>query len=142
MKAMILAAGRGERMRSLTDHTPKPLLKAGGKPRIELHIGKLVAGGLIEIEINTSWHGHTPEDALGDGRHLGAQIHWSHETPALETAGGIARALPKLGPDPFLVVNGDVWTDWDFHEARRALALMEAKPVAAWLLLVDNPAHN
>src|SRR5690606_755634 len=142
MKAMILAAGRGERMRPLTDHTPKPLLKAGGKPLIQWHIEKLVAAGLSEIVINTAWLGHKLEDALGDGRHLGAQIHWSHETPALEAAGGIARALPKLGPDPFLVVNGDVWTDWDFHEARRALALMEAKPVAARLLLVDNPAHN
>ncbi|MBP6583501.1 MAG: NTP transferase domain-containing protein, partial [Chromatiaceae bacterium] len=106
MKAMILAAGRGERMRPLTDQVPKPLLEAGGKPLIVHHIERLVAAGFHELVIN---HGHLGDQlaaALGDGARWGAQIQYSPEAPALETGGGIFRALPYLGPGPFLVING------------------------------------
>lgn len=142
MKAMILAAGRGERMRPLTDHTPKPLLEAGGKPLIVWHIERLVAAGMREIVINCAWLGERLQAALGDGTRYGARLQWSSEAPALETAGGIARALAHLGPDPFLVVNGDVWCDWDFGLARQHAADMNAEQAQAWLLLVDNPEHN
>lgn len=142
MKAMILAAGRGERMRPLTDHTPKPLLQAGGKPLIVWHIERLVAAGITEIVINCAWLGERLQAALGDGSHYGARLHWSPEHTALETAGGIARALPLLEPAPFLVVNGDVWCDWDFSRACDSAARMDAAGAQAWLLLVDNPIHN
>ena len=142
MKAMILAAGRGERMRPLTDHTPKPLLQAGGKPLIVWHIERLVAAGMPDIVINCAWLGEQLQAALGDGTRYGARLQWSPEAPALETAGGIARALSRLGPDPFLVVNGDVWCDWDFGLARERAAAMSMADAQAWLLLVDNPEHN
>lgn len=142
MKAMILAAGRGERMRPLTDHTPKPLLEAGGKPLIAWHIERLVAAGFPEIVINCAWLAERLQAALGDGQQYGARIQWSVENPALETAGGIARALPLLGPAPFLVVNGDVWCDWDFSLAREKAAAMRKSSAQAWLMLVDNPSHN
>ena len=142
MKAMILAAGRGQRMRPLTDHTPKPLLKVGGKPLIVWHIEKLVAAGWRDIVINCAWLGQKLQDALGDGAQFGARLQWSPEEPALETAGGIAQALPLLGPDPFLVVNGDVWCDWDFHLAQDRADALRAQNHLAWLLLVDNPPHN
>ncbi len=142
MKAMILAAGRGERMRPLTDHTPKPLLEAGGKPLIAWHIERLVAAGFPEIVINCAWLAERLQAALGDGRQYGARIRWSVENPALETAGGIARALPFLGPAPFLVVNGDVWCDWDFSLAREKAAVIQESSAQAWLMLVDNPPHN
>jgi len=142
MKAMILAAGRGQRMRPLTDHTPKPLLQVGGKPLIVWHIEKLVAAGLSDIVINCAWLGERLQAALGNGAHYGARLQWSPEEPALETAGGIARALPELGPHPFLVVNGDIWCDWDFGRAmQRARELSESNALA-WLLLVDNPPHH
>lgn len=142
MKAMILAAGRGERMRPLTDHTPKPLLEAGGKPLIAWHIERLVEAGMPEIVINCAWLGERLQSALGDGTRYGARIHWSPEDPALETAGGIARALPELGPEPFLVVNGDVWCDWDFRQARKRADALNETGADAWLLLVDNPPHH
>lgn len=142
MKAMILAAGRGERMRPLTDHTPKPLLEVGGKPLIVWHIERLVAAGFPDIVVNCAWLGERLQSALGDGRRYGARLQWSPEETALETAGGIARALPALGPDPFLVVNGDVWCDWDFRLAFDSAAALSAARAQAWLLLVDNPAHN
>lgn len=142
MKAMILAAGRGERMRPLTDHTPKPLLEAGGKPLIVWHIEKLVAAGLRDIVINCAWLGERLQAALGNGERYGARLRWSPEAPALETAGGIARALPSLGPAPFLVVNGDVWCDWDFRHAFERAAELSRKDALAWLLLVDNPPHH
>ena len=134
MKAMILAAGRGERMRPLTDHTPKPLLQAGGKPLIVHHIERLAAAGLRDIVINHAHLGEQIEAALGDGGAFGVRIRYSPEGRALETGGGIYRALPLLGPDPFLVINGDVWTDIDF--AGFALAPGDL----AQLVLVDNPA--
>lgn len=142
MKAMILAAGRGQRMRPLTDHTPKPLLPVGGKPLIVWHIEKLVAAGIPDIVINTAWLGEKLQSALGDGASYGARLVWSAEDPPLETAGGIARALPALGPEPFLVVNGDVWCDWDFRAALSCAEALVQCEALAWLLLVDNPAHN
>ena len=137
MKAMILAAGRGERMRPLTDHTPKPLLVAGGKPLIVWHIERLAAAGFRELVINHAHLGEKLEAALGDGRQWGVHIAWSPEPPgALETAGGIAKALPLLGNGSFLVVNGDIWCDWDFHRARN----LADRP--AHLVMMDNPAHH
>ena len=139
MKAFILAAGRGERMRPLTDHAPKPLLCAGGKPLIVWHLERLRACGLREVVINHAHLGEQIEAALGDGGRFGLSIAYSPEPPgALETAGGIANALELLGDAPFLVVNGDVWCDWDF---RRALALAERQPLAH-LVFVDNPAQH
>jgi len=137
MKAFILAAGRGERMRPLTDHTPKPLLCAGGKPLIVWHLERLAASGFRDVVINLAHLGEQIEAALGDGSHFGLSIRYSPEPPgALETAGGIAKALPLLGREPFLVVNGDVWCDWDF---KRAHALSNRH---AHLVFVDNPPQH
>src|SRR5690606_17046116 len=115
MRAMILAAGRGERMRPLTDTLPKPLLAAGGKPLIVHHIEKLKAAGVTELVINHAWLGHKLVEALGDGSAFGVSIHWSAEASALETAGGIVQALPLFGADPFLVINGDTWLNLDYR---------------------------
>jgi len=120
MKAMILAAGRGTRMAPLTDNCPKPLLPLAGKALIVHHIEKLVAAGITELVINHAWLGHMLEQQLGDGSAFGAQIQYSPEASALETGGGILQALPLLtatGQEPFLLVNGDVWTDWDYQQA-------------------------
>lgn len=137
MKAFILAAGRGERMRPLTDHTPKPLLEAGGKPLIVWHLERLAAAGFRDIVINHAHLGAQIEAALGDGSRWGLHIQYSPEPPgALETAGGIATALPRLGDAAFLVVNGDVYCDWDFSQARQ---LADRK---AHLVMVANPAHH
>ncbi len=139
MKAMILAAGRGERMRPLTDATPKPLLQVGGKPLIQYHLENLVAAGIDEIVINTAWLGEQLEERLGDGAAFGCRIHWSREGEALETAGGIARALPLLGDEPFAVVNGDIWTDFPMVRMQR----IELIPGAtACLVMVDNPPQH
>lgn len=133
---MILAAGRGERMRPLTDETPKPLLAAGGMPLIEHHVRRLAAAGIRELVINHSWLGHRIEEALGDGTELGVEIRYSPEPPgALETAGGILQALELLG-DPFLAVNADVWTDYPWER------LLQGDGGDAHLVLVDNPAHH
>jgi MurNAc alpha-1-phosphate uridylyltransferase len=136
MKAMILAAGRGERMRPLTDHTPKPLLQAGGKPLIVHHIEALAAAGYRELVINHAHLGGLIEAALGDGSPWGVRIRYSPEDNALETGGGIFNALPMLGDAPFLVVNGDVWTDFPLA----SLALADGDLAA--LVLVGNPAHH
>ena len=121
MKAMILAAGRGERMRPLTDHTPKPLLEVAGTPLIGWHLRRLRQAGFTEIVINHAWLGQQIEDTLKDGSAYGVHIAYSPERAGgLETAGGIATALPLLGDEPFLVVNGDVLTDIDFQAARLA----------------------
>ena len=136
MKAMILAAGRGERMRPLTDHTPKPLLVAGGKPLIVWHLERLAAAGFREVVINHAHLGSQIEQALGDGTRWGLHIRYSPEPPgALETAGGIANALPLLGDQPFLLVNGDVYCDMDFGHFLGSTA-------TAHLVMVDNPAHH
>jgi N-acetyl-alpha-D-muramate 1-phosphate uridylyltransferase len=134
---MILAAGRGERMRPLTDHTPKPLLVACGRPLIEHTIGRLQAAGYRELVINLGHLGGQIEAALGDGARLGVRIRYSREPPgALETAGGIREALDWLGPGPFLVLNADIWCDHPL--APPALA----EEVLAHLVLVANPEHN
>jgi len=138
MKAMILAAGRGERMRPLTDMLPKPLLAVGGKPLIVHHIEKLKAAGVTELVINHAWLGHKLVESLGDGRQFGVTIHWSAEESALETAGGIVQALPLLGADPFLVINGDTWLDLDYQTLTR-------QPLGgdlAHLWLVPNPPQH
>jgi len=136
---MILAAGRGERLRPLTDHTPKPLLPAGGKPLIVWHLERLAAAGFHDIIINHAHLGEQIEQVLGNGAKWGLAIRYSPEPPgALETAGGIAQALPLLGDAPFLVVNGDVYCPIDF-------ARLSARPVApghAHLIMVANPAHH
>lgn len=134
---MILAAGRGERMRPLTDSTPKPLLRAGGKALIEWHIERLARAGFTDLVINHAHLGAQIEAALGDGSRFHVSLHYSPEAEALETAGGIANALEMLGPEPFLVVNGDIFCDYDF----RALPA-DLGDLAAWLVLVDNPEHH
>lgn len=137
MKAMILAAGRGERMRPLTDHTPKPLLPVAGRPLIEHTIRQLVSAGFTDIVINHAHLGQQIEDTLGDGHQFGARLRYSPEgEQALETAGGIINALPLLGNDVFLVVNGDIATDFPYSE------LKNRKVDLAHLILVDNPEHH
>lgn len=139
---MILAAGRGERMRPLTDHTPKPLLQAGGKPLIVWHIERLVHAGITDLVINHAHLGKQIEHALGSGSRFGATISYSDEGTALETAGGIAFALQLLGDEPFAVVNGDIFCDYDFsHLPQRAAAFADSADMAH-LVLVDNPEHN
>ena len=167
MKAMILAAGRGERMRPLTDHTPKPLLKVGGKPLIVWHLERLAKAGFKDIVINHAHLGEQIEAALGNGSAWGLCIQYSSEKVALETAGGIANALHLLGDEPFLVVNGDTYTDFDFSTLvpRPQAGLVETYPQAglvghlvvpseelgrgatvqnclAHLVLVDNPPQH
>lgn len=133
---MILAAGLGTRMRPLTDHCPKPLLKVAGKAMIEHHIEALVKAGVTELVINHAYLGEQIEQALGDGQRYGAKISYSPEGEPLETAGGIIQALPLLGDAPFLLVNGDIWSDIDFQR-------LVSKPVdLAHLVMVANPSHN
>lgn len=136
MKAMILAAGKGERMRPLTLHTPKPLVRAGGVALIEYHIRALAAAGIHELVINHAWLGQQIEDYLGDGSQYGVSIAYSREGEPLETGGGIFKALPLLGAEPFVLVNGDIFTDYPFSRLRRPLAGL------AHLVMVDNPAHH
>jgi MurNAc alpha-1-phosphate uridylyltransferase len=157
MKAMILAAGRGERMRPLTDHTPKPLLKVGGKPLIVWHLERLAKAGFKEVVINHAHLGEQIEQTLGDGSQWGLHILYSHEKIALETAGGIANALPLLGSEPFLVINGDTFTEFDFGVLKYALQPQELSPQNipaeagyscvklnghAHLVLVNNPPQH
>ncbi len=142
---MILAAGRGERMRPLTDHTPKPLLMAGGKPLIVWHLEKLAHAGITHIVINHAHLGEQIEAMLGNGADFGVQIRYSHEEQALETAGGIVKALPLLGDAPFLVLNADVWTDYDFRQILPRLDAMKthrAINCLAHLVMVDNPPQH
>jgi MurNAc alpha-1-phosphate uridylyltransferase len=137
MKAMILAAGRGERMRPLTDKTPKPLLHAGGKPIVQHTIEQLVAARFTEIVINIAHLGQQIKDSLGNGSQWGASIVFSDEgKTGLETAGGIINALPLLGEEPFLVVNGDIATNYDFS------LLHNKKKDLAHLVLIANPLHH
>ncbi|MBJ9976954.1 nucleotidyltransferase family protein [Pseudomonas sp. S75] len=136
MKAMILAAGKGERMRPLTLHTPKPLVQAAGKALIEYHLQALALAGFSEVVINHAWLGEQIEAHLGDGARFGLTLRYSPEGEPLETGGGIFKALPLLGEAPFVLVNGDVWTDYDFTRLRQPLAGL------AHLVLVDNPGHH
>ncbi len=143
MHAMILAAGRGERMRPLTDRVPKPLLPAGGRPLIEWQVLRLARAGFTELVINHAHLGAQIEAALGDGSRMGVRIRYSPETVALETAGGIATALPLLGEEPFAVVNGDVYCEYDFAGlARTVRQLADDAGRDAHLVMVDNPDHN
>ncbi|SFG38469.1 MurNAc alpha-1-phosphate uridylyltransferase [Duganella sp. CF458] len=151
MKAMILAAGRGERMRPLTDTCPKPLLKVRGRPLIVWHILNLVRAGITEIVINHAHLGHMIEEALGDGAQFGAKIQYSPEAHALETAGGVANALHLLGDEPFLVLSGDIYCPhFDFSEALDVLKDKDHRgdpyPAhvrdIAWIWLTPNPWHN
>jgi MurNAc alpha-1-phosphate uridylyltransferase len=151
MKAMIFAAGRGERMRPLTDDCPKPLLKVRGRPLIVHHIVNLVRAGITELVINHSHLGHMIEDALGDGSRFGAQISYSHEPVPLETAGGIAQARHLLGDEPFLAISGDIYCPYfDFEQVKDVLhdKDMWGNPYpkeqrdAAWIWLTRNPWHN
>ena len=136
---MVLAAGRGERMRPLTDAEPKPLLRVGGKRLVEYHLESLARAGFRDVVINTAWLGDMIEAALGNGARYGLAITYSHERPeALETGGGIFRALPHLAPGPFLLVNGDVWTDVDFSALRRD---PPGKSLAHIVLVKNPPQH-
>ena len=137
MRAMILAAGRGERLRPLTDTLPKPLVDVGGKPLVEYHLENLAHAGFREVVINQGHLGHLLPETLGDGSRWGIRIHWSVEPPeALETGGGIFQALPKLGSGPFLVVNGDIRTAYPFGRLRAV------KCDWAHLVMIPNPDHN
>jgi len=137
MRALILAAGRGDRMRPLTDSTPKPLLEVGGRRLVEWHLDALARAGVREVVINTAWLAEQFPRALGDGARYGVRIRYSHEgAQALETGGGALHAMPMLGEDPFLVVNGDVWCALDFASLLRAPAGL------AHLVLVPNPDHH
>jgi MurNAc alpha-1-phosphate uridylyltransferase len=140
MKAMILAAGRGERMRPLTDLTPKPMLEVGGKPLIVWHIERLEHAGINDLVINHAHFGKQIENSLGDGSRYGVRIRYSGEATALETAGGIAYALHLLGNEPFAVVNGDIWCDYDFSRLPALAAQMQHD--FAHLVLVDNPPQH
>jgi MurNAc alpha-1-phosphate uridylyltransferase len=136
MKAMILAAGRGERMRPLTDHTPKPLLPVLGKPLIVYTLEQLAAAGFTDIVINHAHLGQQIEQQLGNGQEFGVSIAYSPESEALETAGGIVNALPLLGNEPFLVVNGDIATDFPFANLHKQSVDL------AHLVLINNPEHH
>ncbi|MBC53083.1 MAG: mannose-1-phosphate guanylyltransferase [Gammaproteobacteria bacterium] len=138
MKAMILAAGLGKRMLPLTESLPKPLLSAGGRSLIEWQIGRLQQAGITDIVINHHHLGEQIESALGEGSQLGVRIRYSVEPERLETAGGIIRALPLLGEDSFIVVNSDVWTDFDFA----ALQPLDPRHALAHLVMVPNTAHH
>ncbi|SFD60276.1 Nucleotidyl transferase [Thiohalospira halophila DSM 15071] len=136
MRAMLLAAGRGQRMRPLTDTTPKPLLEVAGESLLARHLRRLAAAGIREVVINHAWLGEQVEAAVGDGRTWGLAVRYSPEDPALETGGGITAALPLLGEDPFLVVNGDVFTDYPFER------LPQEPDGLGHLVLTPNPDHH
>lgn len=139
MKAMILAAGLGKRLRPLTETTPKPLLKVGNKPLIQYHVERLASAGVRELVINTSWLGDQIEAFLGDGSRFGVDIAWSRENEPLETGGGIRRALPLLGSEPFVLINGDVWTDYPLADL---VDQIWPEDMDAHLVLVPNPIHH
>jgi MurNAc alpha-1-phosphate uridylyltransferase len=138
MKAMLLAAGRGERLRPITDHIPKALVEAGGKPLIGWHLERLARAGFREAVINVSHLGERIVERLGDGRAYGLRLHYSRERERLETAGGIANALPLLGTEPFLLVNADVYCECDFARLR-GVSLDDR---LAHLVVVPNPPHK
>jgi len=137
MKAMILAAGRGARMQPITDTIPKPLLKVAGKPLIAHHLITLARAGIAEVVINISHLAEKIQQELGDGQHYNIKIHYSHEPIALETGGGILQALPLLGTTPFLVVSGDIWTDYPWQQLPQQL-----ENDLAHLIMVDNPSYH
>jgi N-acetyl-alpha-D-muramate 1-phosphate uridylyltransferase len=139
MRAMIMAAGRGERMRPLTDTRPKPLLEVGGKPLIQYHLEALAQAGIRDVVINLAWLGELIRRALGDGQRFGVQIHYSEEPDgALETGGGILAALPLLGPGPFLVMSGDIWSEFPLGSCIDRLASGDM----AHFVVVPNPEFH
>lgn len=142
LRAMLLAAGRGARMRPLTDTTPKPLLTVQGKALIEWHLERLAAANIHEVVINHAWLGEQIEAYLGDGARWGVNIQYSAEHSALETAAGIKKALPLLGPAPFLVISADIWTDWNPQMAYYLAQSLKSAAATAHLVLVPNPEHN
>lgn len=137
MKAMLLAAGRGERMRPLTDYTAKPLLTADGTSLIDFHLNRLAVSGITEVVINTCWQAEKIAGHVGDGEKYGLSVEYSHESTALETAGGIANAMPLLGCDPFLLISTDVWSESEFPKSTSL-----GKTDLAHLVMVDNPPHH
>ena len=137
MKAMLLAAGRGERLRPLTDDLPKPLVKANGKALIEYHLENLHKSGINEVVINTCWKGEKLVEYLGNGRRYGVNISYRHESTALETAGGVANALDLLGDHPFLLISADIWCNADLSSL-----IENAGQQLAHIMLVENPAHH
>ena len=139
MRAMILAAGYGKRLRPLTDKMPKPMITVAGKPLLQHHIERLVTMGVTEVVINISWLAEQIENYFGDGSNFGINITWSKEPEPLETGGGILNALPLLGDAPFLLINGDIWSDFPLLTVRDIR--LESNQ-SAWLLLVNNPQHN
>ena len=136
MRAMILAAGRGERLRPLTERIPKPLLPVAGEPLIVHQLRWLHRAGLRDVVVNLHHLGEAVQRALGTGRDLGVRIHYSHEPELLDTGGGIKRALPALGSEPFVVLNGDIWTNYPFR------SLTDVRPAKAHLVLTPTPAHK
>lgn len=142
MRAMILAAGRGERMRPLTDTCPKPLIPAGGQPLIVWHLRALAKAGFREVIINHAWLGEQIESTLGDGSQWGLHLSYSPEPSALETAGGIAKALDFFQGQPFLLMNGDIWSDWNPAQAFAMAERLYTGPELAWLVLAPNPPHH
>jgi MurNAc alpha-1-phosphate uridylyltransferase len=136
MRAIILAAGKGSRLRPLTDSCPKPLIKINDKPLIVYHLEKLKLAGIEDVVINLHHLGQQIESYLGNGQHWGLNITYSREDILLEVGGGIRHALPLIGEDPFLVVNGDIWTDFPFEKLKVPHAGL------AHLIMVDNPVHN
>lgn len=142
MRAMLLAAGRGERMRPLTDTCPKPLLRVGGRMLIEWHLLALARAGIADVVVNHAHLGARIEGALGDGARWNLRIRYSPEGEALETAGGIARALPLLGDGPFVVAASDVFTDFDYSRIHTIAARMLDDDLLAWCVLVPNPPHH
>ncbi len=151
MKAMLLAAGLGTRMRPLTDHTPKPLLPVAGKPLLAWHLERLAAAGFVDVVINCAWLGEQIEQFVGDGSQFGLRIKVSREQTPLETGGGIFRALPLLGDEPFAVINSDIWTDYPLQHLRAISfvdgavvdgAVVDGREMRAFLVMIDNPIHN
>ncbi len=139
MKAFLLAAGKGKRLRPLTEQTPKPLIPVAGEPLILRHIKRLKEVGVEDFVINTHWLADRLQSFLGDGSEFGINIHWSHEEELLETGGGLQKALPLIGEQPFILVSADIWTDFDYGSfISRPMSDMEL----ARLVLVDNPEHN
>jgi MurNAc alpha-1-phosphate uridylyltransferase len=139
--ALILAAGRGERLRPLTDALPKPLLKAGGRTLVEMQVEALVRAGFTDLVVNHAYLGEMIVEALGDGSRFGASIRYSPESPALETGGGVVQALSLLPPGPFLLVSADIYTDFDYASLRPRIDHIAAHPddCLAHFVLVDNP---
>ena len=142
VKAMILAAGRGERMRPLSDRVPKPLVEAAGRPLIAHLIERLARAGFTDLVVNVSHLADLVERGLGDGSRYGVHIAYSREEQALETGGGIAYALPLLGNQPFVVINSDIYCDFDFARLASAAAALSSGTACAHLVLVDNPPHH